>query len=485
MSSNSLKERTTVGVFWSFIEKFSLTAGQFIISILLARLLIPEDFGLIGMLSIFIALSQVFIDSGMGSGLIQKVNKTSEDFSTVFLFNLVISILAYIILYVGAPFIAAFYENPILTSLTRILSLNLIFGAIVIVQRTKLTIEMDFKTHAKINAVSLFIGGSIGIVAAIYGFGVWSLVFKNLLIGFSQTVGYWMVGNWKFSIKFSKRSFRKLFGYGSNLLAVSLYGKLMSEIYNIIIGRVYTAGELGYYTQTKRVGDLSASTITSILQRVTFPLLSSLQKDKERMLSIFKRVVKMTAFITLPSMTLLALLAEPTIGFLLGKKWLPVVPLLQWYCFVKIHNPVALVNLNMLNASGRSDLFLKVDIAKAPVAIGALLITTPISVEAMVIGQFIVATISSYISAYMSGKLFGYSYFAQIRDMVPFLISTAGMSICVYIITFLVTGYIMQLIVGILVGVFSYSLFSHIFKLDEFYEITTLVKRHFNKLIKI
>ena len=156
MSSNSLKERTTVGVFWSFIEKFSLTAGQFIISILLARLLIPEDFGLIGMLSIFIALSQVFIDSGMGSGLIQKVNKTSEDFSTVFLFNLVISILAYIILYVGAPFIAAFYENPILTSLTRILSLNLIFGAIVIVQRTKLTIEMDFKTHAKINAVSLF-----------------------------------------------------------------------------------------------------------------------------------------------------------------------------------------------------------------------------------------------------------------------------------------------------------------------------------------
>lgn len=475
MAKKSLKERTTIGIFWNFLEKFSVSAGQFVIGIVLARLLVPEDFGLIGMLSIFIAMSQTFIDSGMGSGLIQKQEKSINDYSTVFVFNLLVSGAAYLILFFSAPFIADFYQRPILVPLTRSLSLVLILGALSIIQRTKLTIDMDFKTHAKVNSISLILGGGLGIITALYGYGVWALVVKTLLISGLQTIGYWMVGNWSLSFQFSKRSFRELFGYGSNLLAASLYAQLLSELYNIVIGRAYNAVELGYYTQMKKTGDIVASTITSVIRQVTFPLLASLQKDKVRLVSIFRRTIKMVAFVIIPTMTLLALLAEPLIIFLLGNKWQPVAPLLQLYCIAKLFYPMLTINLNILKATGRSDLFLKIDLIKFPLLIGTLLVTVPISVKAMVIGQIFVVLISSYMNCYYSGKYFNYGYLKQVKDMAPFIVATAGMGIVVFGALLNIDSNALKLLTGIPVGLITYTAIAYFMKLEEVNEFKYLI----------
>jgi O-antigen/teichoic acid export membrane protein len=480
----SLKSKTTSGLIWNFVEKFSVTAGQFVVGVILARLLTPEDFGLVGMLSIFIAFSQTFVQSGLGAGLIQKQERTDIDFSSVFVFNLVVSLVIYLLLFIVAPLIAEFYERPQLTNLTRVLSITLIFGALSIVQRTKLTIEMDFKTHAKVNAVSLAVGGFFSISAALYGLGVWALIINTLLIAGAQSVGYWMIGNWSFSLTFSWESFKNLFGYGSKLLAASLYAKSLQEIYNIIIGKAYNATQLGFYTQTKKIGDLSASTLTSILQKVTFPLLSSLQNNTERMVSIFRRLIKMVAFITIPSMVLIAVLAEPIIGFLLGVKWMPVVPLLQWYCFVKIFYPIGAVNLNILKATGRSDLFLMSDLLKLPFVIVALIITIPISVEAMVIGQVVAATFSSFINAYFPGKIYGYGYFSQLKDMLPFIAASIGMAILVLFSISFFDTYFLQLVVGVAGGCGSYCLLAYLQGLDELNEFVELAQKNLIKLEK-
>ena len=480
VSKQSLKEKATTGFIWNAAERFSVTFGQFVIGIVLARLLMPEDFGLIGMLSIFIAISQVFIQSGMGKGLIQKQDRTDKDYSTVFIFNLVVSTVCYGILFVTAPLIAEFYEMPTLIPLTRVLGLNLIINALAVVQRTKLEIDVDFKTLAKVNVVALFIGGGLGISAALYDYGVWALVIKTITISVVTVAGLWSIGNWSLSLVFSVESFKKLFGYGSKLLAAGIYAKSLQEIYNLVIGKAYTASELGFFVQAKTLSNKPASLLHSVLQKVSFPIFTSLQHDEKKMVHVFRRMIKMSAFITFPAMTLLAILAEPIILLLLTDKWLPAVPLLQWLCFAKIMFPIGAINLNMLNAIGRSDLFLKVDLSKFPLIIGALIITIPISVEAVVIGQFVTAMISYFINAYMPGRLFGYGALEQIRDIIPMIMNTIFMAFFTLLSIYFISGDLSKIIVGITVASFSYLLLSYMLKLNELNEIVNVVRTRLN-----
>lgn len=472
----TLKAKTTKGMVWSAIDKFAAKAGQFVIGIVLARLLMPEDFGLIGMLSIFIAISQSFIDSGMGSGLIQKKNRTNADFSTVFLFNLTVSVFFYLVLFFTAPFIAGFYEMPQLVLLTRVLSINIIISSLAIVQRSKLTINIDFKTIAKVNVASIFAGGTVAMVLAYIGWGVWALVVQRLVSSLVSTGMFWLLSKWQFTILFSRQSFKELFGYGSKLLLAGLYAQTMHEIYNITIGKAYSASELGYYTRARSFAEMTSGTVTSILHQVTFPVLASLQDDKERMISVYSRLIRMTAFFIFPSMTMLSLLAEPLVRLLLTDKWIPVIVLLQWMSFARIFYPISVINMNILNAVGRSDLFLKVDLSKLPISILALIITIPLGVKAMVIGHVVTSFISFFINAYLPGKLFGYGIRSQIRDMIPVVLISAVTALIVFIVNSFVEMLILKLLIGISTGLIIYIGTSYIFKINELKEINFLVQ---------
>jgi teichuronic acid exporter len=476
MTNSSLKSITTKGMIWNAVEKLSVQAGQLVIGVILARILMPEDFGLIGMLTIFIAISQTFIDSGMGSGLIQKKNRTDLDFSTVFVFNFVVSTFFYILLFFSAPLIANFYDMPQLIVLTRVLSINIIINSLAIVQRSRLTINIDFKTIAKVNFISVFSSGAIGILYAYKGYGVWALVIQNLTQTMISVVMFWFMSKWKPSILFSKQSFRNLFGFGSKLLISGLYAQAMNNIYNIVIGKAFTAAELGFYTRAKSFAELTAGTVTSVLQQVTFPILATLQDDKKRMISVFRSIIRMTTFFIFPAMTLLAILADPFIRLLLTEKWLPVVPLLQLMCFARIFYPVSSINMNILNAIGRSDLFLKVDLIKFPFTIIALIVTLPLGIKAMVIGHVITSFIAFIINTYMPGKLFGYGLFAQLWDMIPVLIVTTITGITVILVNSYLDILINKLIFGFLIGFVVYFGSSYIFKIKEFKEVQLLIR---------
>tara|TARA_B100000900_G_C20600936_1_gene725572 strand:- start:894 stop:2342 length:1449 start_codon:yes stop_codon:yes gene_type:complete len=475
----SLKSMALKGVFWSTIDKFFAQIVQFAIVIILARILMPADFGLIGMLSIFIVLSQTLVDSGLGTGLIQKKNRTDVDFSTVFVFNLVTSVFLYFLLFLSAPAIADFYELPQLVSLTRVLAINIIINSLAVVQYSKLTISVDFKTIAKVNIISVVLGGLIAVYFAYFGFGVWALVIQQITRSFISVLMFWFLSKWKPSVFFSKQSFKNLFDFGYKLLLARIYAQVLNNIYNIIIGKVYSSSELGYYTNAKNYSDITAGTITGILQQVTFPILASLQDDKKRLISVYSRIIRMTAFFVFPTMTLLALLADPFIRLVLTEKWLPAVVLLQWLSFARIVSPISSVNMNILNAVGRSDLFLKVDLSKLPLIVITLIITIPLGVKAMVIGNFIISIISFYINAYMPGKLFGYGALSQLKDILPVFISTVIMAFIVILTTFFMQNLYFKLIVGIFSGVISYLTISSILKMEELNEL----KSNFKKFI--
>jgi O-antigen/teichoic acid export membrane protein len=478
----SLKTKAIKGIAWSAVERLSSQAGQFVIGIVLARILMPEDFGLIGMLSIFIAISQSLIDSGMGSGLIQKKDRTDIDFSTVFVFNFFVSLFVYVILFFSAPFIAAFYEMPQLVDLTRVLTLNIIINSLAIVQRTRLTINIDFKTIAKVNLTSVFLGGGIAIFFAYSDFGVWSLVILNISRTIIAVVMLWFLSKWTPSILFSKQSFKELFGFGSKLLAAGLYAQTLNNIYNIVIGKAYSASDLGYYEKTKQFAELTAGTVTSIMQQVTYPILASLQDDTTRLTSVFSRLIRMSAFFIFPTMTLLSLLSEPFIRFVLTEKWLPMVPLLQWMCFARIFFPLSVINMNILNAVGRSDLFLKLDLSKCPLVVLALIITIPLGVKAMIIGHVIVAFLAFLMNAYLPGRMFGYGPLQQLRDILKIMISTLGMAGIVFLACKGIESDILKLICGSMIGLLFYLFFTFLLRVPEFDEVKEIGGKIVRKL---
>jgi teichuronic acid exporter len=480
--ANSLKYSAYRGIIWSAVEKFSVQGGQFIIFIVLARLLMPEDFGLIGMLAIFIAVSQTLIDSGMERGLIQKQNRTSVDFSTVFVFNFLISLGIYCILFFSAPLIADFYKTPQLVSLTRVLTINLVINSLAIVQRSKLLINIDFKSLAVINFISVIVSGGIGIICAYSNMGVWSLVIQNLLRSFISVMMLWAKASWRPSLLFSKRSFHELFGFGFKLLLSGVYAQALNNIYNIVIGRAYSAVNLGYYARGKQFAELSAGTVALILNQVTFPILSSLQDDQKRMISVYIQVVRMTAFIIFPAMTLLSFLAEPLVLLLLTEKWLPMVMLLKLMCFVYIFYPISAINMNILNAIGRSDLFLKVDLSKLPFIVLSLVITIQIGVEAMVAGQVVTSCIAFCINAYYPGKLFGFGAIKQFKEMWRIICATLFMSAAVLIIMNIFSSSVMQLLLGGSFGVTIYLLAAYALKIKEFEEVYGLARPLFMRL---
>ncbi len=454
--AQSVKKELTNGVLWNFIEKVLMEGVQFVIGIILARLLMPSDFGLVGMLAIFIAISNVFINSGMAKALIQKKDCTDIDYSTAFVSNIVIALTIYAILFVTAPLIAKFYHEPILKILTRVLALNFVLGAFNIVQRAKMMSKVDFKSLAKIRVTSVIVGGIVGVVMAYCGCGVWSLVGQTLSTTSILIVLFPLHSKWKPSFRFSKESFKSLFGFGYKLMITGVYSVIMNNISTMVIGRAYQSNQLGFYTRASQFSSLIAFTVNDVLGTVTFPVLSHLQDDTKHMVSVYRKSLFFTAMIIFPIMVLCALLARPIVIILLTEKWLPCVTLMQWLFLARMFTPLSSINMNVLNAVGRSDLFMKIDFSKAPLVILSLVITIPLGVEAICIGSFVTSFICFFINAYMPGKLFGYGAWQQIKDWKFIFLSMIIMSGLVLLFTHFVSNIWLQAFVGGLIGLGSY-----------------------------
>lgn len=419
MKKDNIKEEAIKGVGWSAIDNVSGYVVTFIVGIILARLLSPEDYGLLGLTSIFTAICNCFINAGFSSALIRKKNATEDDYSTVFICNLSIALLLYVVLFVCAPFIANFFERQELVALTRVSTLSMIIGSLAMVQRTRLTKRIDFKTQTKITIIAAIVRGVVGITTAFIGWGVWALVAQELTASVVSTILLWYYNKWIPNLRFSSKSFYELFGYSSKLLASGLIDTIWKEIYQVVIGKCYTPATLGQYTRARMFSGLFSSNLTSIIQRVSFPVLSEIQDDPSRLKDGYRRIIRSTMLITFACMLMLAAIAKPMILVLIGEKWLQASTFLQIVCFSSMLYPLHAINLNILQVKGRSDLFLKLEVIKKCIAAGPLLLGVFVGIYWMLIGSVFTGFIAYYLNAYYSGPLLNYSIRSQIKDILP------------------------------------------------------------------
>ncbi|MBR5401588.1 MAG: lipopolysaccharide biosynthesis protein [Treponema sp.] len=484
MEEKNLKRKTKVGMAWNAIEKISVQGISFIISIILARLLNPHDYGIIGMVSIFITFANVFIDSGFLRALIQKQDRNEIDYSTTLIFNVLISIILYLILFIAAPYIANFYKTPELVRIQRVLFLFIIINSLTIVQNAKLQINLDFKSIAIITAISTILSGFIAVIFALKGFGVWALVIQTLSKALISFIGLWIRGKWIPKTGFSIDSFKKLFSYGSKLLFSGLLGTTISNVNNLIIGKIYNPENLGFYTRGQQFPDLTVGTLNSVLTNSTFPMMTALQDNHEELLNVFKRLLKLTSLIVFPAMIGMAILSENIMLVILGEKWLPAAIYLFWLSISNILVPLSSLNLNLLNAIGRSDLFLKIDIAKVPIIILTMIITFPISLKAVVIGMTITSVIYFYMNTFMINKIFKFGFFKQILLVWKTIIASLIMGILVFFIKNIFDNMLYGLIIGILTGIISYTILLFFLREEELYLFFNKLKIYLNNTKK-
>lgn len=477
MEKESLKKKTVNGVIWSAIDRFSTQGIQFVFSILIARLLMPSDYGVIAMLGIFLAVSNTFIDSGFGTALVQKANRTETDFSTVFYFNIVVAIILYGLLWLASPYIAAFYNIPMLKDVTRVVALTLIFSALGGIQGAKLSIAINFKTRAIISLISALSTGCLGLYLAYSGYGAWALVFQTVFSSLLNTILLWCFVHWMPSLVFSWQSFRQLFSFGSKLLASALLDTIYNNVYTLIIGKVYSSSSLGLYSRASGLAQYPSSNITGVLQSVTFPVLCSIQNDEERLADAYKRFIRMSAFVVFPLMIGLASVAEPFIRVVLTDKWEGTIYLLQIVCFSMMWYPIHAINLNILQVKGRSDYFLKLEIIKKIQGVCILCITVPISIVAMCYGSIVSSLLSLVWNTYYTKRLIGYGFFSQIKDLLHIIIHSLLMGGIVLLVTHFIEVMWIKLFAGILAGGIYYILGAYIMHFDELKEVLAIIKR--------
>jgi len=486
LTEDNLKNKTISALSWSFTDSFVNQGFQFIVGIILARLLTPTEFGLIGIITVFLAISNVFIDSGISDALIRKKNTDKADLSTAFYFNVGVAILLFLILFFSAPFISNFFSEPDLTSLVRVLSLNLILTSFAAIHRTILIKNLNFKLQTKISLSAAFVAGIAAIGFAYYGFGVWSLVIRSLLYSLITTTLFWVWHKWYPAISFSIRAFKEMFGFGYKLFFSRIIDTIYMNIYNLVIGKFFSAADLGFYTRADQLKNLIVINLTITTQKVTYPVLSQIQDDNVRLKRAYKRIIKTTMFVTFYLMIILAVVADPLIITLIGNKWLPSVQYLQLLCAVGILFPLHAINLNMLNVKGRSDLFLKLEIIKKFLAVPAIIIGIFYGIKIMIIGIILNSVFAYFLNSYYSGRMLGYPVKEQIIDLVPSFLVILTVGIITFFIgkVIILTSFLM-LIIQISISVISLILLSELLKFEEYIEIkkilTDKLKPLFNK----
>ncbi|TNE57480.1 MAG: lipopolysaccharide biosynthesis protein, partial [Bacteroidetes bacterium] len=414
--SKSLSERSLSAIVWVLLDKLGGSVMNFVVTVLLARLLLPEDFGLVAMVMVFFELSSVFVESGFSAALIREKEITEIDKSTTFIFNFVASLVLYTVLFFGAPAISAFFDQPALTPIVRVMGLSLIIGTFSIVQRSVLTQQINFKTQTKVRFFAVAVSGLCAVLMALNGGGVWSLVVRFGVMYLMETVFLWLLTRWTPSLLFSKASFRRLFGFGSKILAAALLDKFFVHVYKLLIGKFFAAATLGFYTQASTFSNMVINTLFRTVQNVTYPVLAKLQDDVEKLKNGYRKILKLSSFIIIPAMVVLGVLAEPVIVTLVGEKWLPSVPMLQLLCLSGLTYHFSSINLNMLLVLGRSDLSLKLEVIKKINIALAIIIGLQFGFYGLIIGEVVTSYVNLIINAYYSKKFLGYALKDQILD---------------------------------------------------------------------
>ena len=482
MSEQSLKDKTIKGVAWSGIDNVAQFGVSFIVSIVLARLLSPDDYGLIGIIAIFTNVCNALIDGGFGTAIIRTKNASEEDYNTAFIVNLGVSIVLYIGVFLSAPYIADFFHREELTSLTRWSTLSMIIGALAIVQRTRLTKRIDFKSQTKVTIISVSISGIIGILLAILGFGVWSLVAQGLIAQSLRTSLLCLYNKWMPRFLFSRESFSRLFGFGWKIVLSTLLDTVWKELYQVVVGRFYSPAALGQYTRSKQFSTLFSSNLTSVIQRVTYPVLSDIQDDKERMVSSYRRIIKVTMFVTAVCMFFLGAVSEPLLYCLIGPKWHEAAIYLPLICISGSLYPLHAINLNMLAVQGRSDLCLGIEVIKKIIGIAPLYVCICWGIMPMLYVNLVTGVIAFFLNSYYSGRLIGYSSLMQLKDIAPSYCIAAIVSVIVYIMNFLPITYWVILPLQILLGIILLFIICETKKTSEYLEVKEMVMTAIQKI---
>ncbi|UGU14371.1 lipopolysaccharide biosynthesis protein [Sinomicrobium kalidii] len=474
----SLKSKTINGIFWSLLQNIGGKGIQFIVMLLLARLLTPEAFGLIGMLMIFIQVSQALIIAGFNQALIQKKDTDEEDYSSVFWVNLGVSVLIYVILFFAAPYIATFYDQPVLTELVRALSLVFVINAFSYVQEARLSKEMRFKTLTIISIPSTVIGGVASIVIAIMGFGVWSIIALQLITRFAYAIQIWFYSRWMPLLTYNGGKVKKLFSFGSNLMVSTIIHTVYKNVYLVVIGKFFPLSALGYYQNANNLVIIPSSTISGALAKVTFPAFSSIQDDDKRLKEGFKKIIQQVLFWICPAFVLAAVMAVPLFRFVFTEKWLPAVPYFRILCITGVIYPLSTYNLAIVNVKGRSDLFLKLEIIKKAIVIVGLIIIIPFGIYPLLIFQA-VSTILMYVfNSYYSGKFIQYPTLNQLKDIMPILLLNAIVGVIVFCFdyNFAALSDILRLFVGLGIGGGLYWMGAKFFKFEPYLEFVHIIK---------
>lgn len=467
---------------WSAIERFSSQAVQFTLSIIIARLVAPAEYGLIAMTGVFIALATTFIDSGFSNALIQKKESRQIDFSTVFYFNLALSLALYLLVFCLSPYIARFYNEPILEPVTRWVALELIISGVTIVQRAKLIRELDFKTQTKASLASAAIGGGVGIAMAYMGYGVWALVAQTMVRSSLNTILLWVYTAWRPSLEFSIISFKSLFDFGSKLLVSNILHSIYQNLYGLLIGRHYSAADVGYYRNAYGISSLPSMNLSSVITRAIYPVQCQVQDDKPKLTTSFHEYIRISCFVIFPLMATLSVVARPLVSLLLTDKWLPAAELISILSFAYLWTPVMAINNQIINVCGRSDLYLRAEVMKKIIAIAILIITMPLGLNTLCWGVVAYSFVDMVIIIYYARRVITTSYYQQIRAIVPLSLLTAAMALVTHIsIEYLFEGAWAELVGGCAVAIVFYTTLSLLFKFKEAREIISIIQSLRNK----
>ena len=468
MDKDNKSGKIITNVIWKFAERILAQLVSFVVSVVLARLVLPDDYGAIAMVLVFINVANVFVTSGIPTSLIQKKDADKLDFSSVFYFNLVLSVLLYLILFLTAPFIANFYNLEILSPVIRVLGIRLIVASVNSVQHSYVSRNMMFKKYFWSTLFGTLISGVVGIALAYKNYGVWALVAQYMTNTTVDTLVLFITVKWRPSLEFSFSRVRRLFKFGWKILFEGVSNTLANELQNFIIGKVYTKGDLAYYTKGQQFPSLIVNNITASIGSVLFPAMSDEQDNKNSVLDILRNSVRLTSYVVYPMLTGLAVVASPLISVLLTDKWIETVPFLQAFCILNAPTVGMIPRHQAINSIGRSDVFMNEHIAARIVAIIVLLLTYKISIMAIVIGCFISSGFLSLIVAFTSKKYNGYKYKDQIKDILPTLIGCLLIFGAAYPISLIGLSTILTLIVQAVTGAFVYFLYSYLFKIKEF-----------------
>lgn len=476
MKKEDTKSTIVSGIIWKLMERIGAQGVGFIVSIILARLLCPEDYGLISLITIFLAVSSVFIQSGFGTALIQKKDADNIDFSTVFYFNILMSLIFYFLLYIISPYIAKFYNEPTLTKIVRVMSISLIISAVNNIQHAYVSKTMQFKLFFYSTLVGTILSGFVGVGMAYMGFGVWAIVAQQLFNSLVDTIVLWFTVKWRPQLVFSIERLKSLFSFGWKLLISGLIDTLYTNIYGLLIGKIYNPSLLGLYNRGNQFPNFIVSNINGPIQSVLLPALSEEQDNKERLKSMVRRSIVTSSFIIYPMMVGMAAIAKPMVTILLGEQWLGCVFFLQISCITLAFWPIHTANLQAINAVGRSDIFLKLEIIKKVLGISVLVISIPFGITVMVIGRACISFASTIINAFPNKKLLGYSFVEQWIDLIPSLVLSLFMGGVVMSVELLGFSSYITLLIQIPIGAITYLGLAYLFKFECFNYILNILK---------